>query len=100
MNKALSCRFGIFFAAFACLLFCAPFSALYPQSGKPKPAQTNEEAPRSNVDADKYKFVFVAGWDGKLLSRGFDEAARFRHSRLDDFTAHLNRLGAQGYRLD
>jgi hypothetical protein len=81
------------------------------QSGRPTPTPTPtpgttygpapESAPKfvAAPDEDRYRLVYPLGWQGPLRHGGGREAARVRHSRMNNFVARLNEAGARGYRL-
>jgi hypothetical protein len=80
------------------------------QSGRiiPKPTPTPEaerppkvEEPRFVPDpnAEKYRLVFTTRYQGSFSYRSEDEALLGRRAALDNFAEHLNRAGAQGYRV-
>ena len=93
-------------------LLAAALSANAPaQSGRkivPTPTPTPEaerptkvEAPKFVPDpnAEKYRLIFATRYQGSFSLRGADELTLARRSAYDNFVEHLNRAGAQGYRV-
>jgi hypothetical protein len=96
-------------AAFVLLAAAGPTDAPA-QSGRiiPTPTPTPEaertpqpEAPKFVPDpnAEKYRLVFATNYKGSFSLRSDDELTLSRRSAFDNFAEHLNRAGAQGYRV-
>jgi hypothetical protein len=93
------------------VLLAAVFSTPAPaQSGRiiPKPTPTPEAEPPPKVEepkfvpapnAEKYRLVFTTRYQGSFSYRSGDELVMARRSAFDNFVEHLNRAGAQGYRI-
>lgn len=107
MKRATALQVGWLTLAAALLL--AP--AAPAQSGRiiPRPTPTPEaasppkaEAPPVFVpdrNAEKYRLLFATRFQGSFSYRSEDEALLARRSAFDNFVEHLNRAGAQGYRV-
>ncbi|HEX8290836.1 MAG TPA: hypothetical protein VF570_03705 [Pyrinomonadaceae bacterium] len=113
MNGGVTLQLGRLTLAAAVLLAAAAVSTPAPaQSGRviptPTPTPTPEAPPPPKVeepkfvpdpDAEKYRLVFTTRYQGGFSYRSSDEWALARRSAFDNFAEHLNRAGAQGYRL-
>jgi hypothetical protein len=95
----------------AAVILAASLSTDAPaQSGRiiPKPAPTPEATPPPKVEvpkfvpdpnAEKYRLVFATRYEGSFSPRSDDELTLARRAAFDNFVEHLNRAGAQGYRV-
>src|SRR5215207_11133079 len=94
------------------VLLAAALSANAPaQSGRkivPKPTPTPEAERPPQVEelmfdpdpnAEKYRLIFATRYRGGFSLRGDDELTLARRAAFDNFVEHLNRAGAQGYRV-
>src|SRR5215207_5635903 len=68
-----------------------------PEAVRPPRAEEPKFAPDPN--AERYRLVFATRYQGSFSLRGADEIALARRSAFDNFVEHLNRAGAQGYRV-
>ncbi len=95
----------------AAVLLAALLSTSAPaQSGRiirPTPTPTPEPAPKRAEEpkfvpdpkADRYRLVYTTRYSGDFEYDSDDELALARRSAFDNFAEHLNRAGAEGYRL-
>jgi hypothetical protein len=99
-------------AMFAAVILAASLTPNAPaQSGRrviPTPTPTPEAEPAPKVEAPKfvpdpnaerYRLVFATRYQGGFSYRSDDELTLARRSAFDNFVEHLNRAGAQGYRV-
>jgi hypothetical protein len=97
--------------AAAVLLAAIASPAAPAQSGRrivPTPTPTPEAAPAPKAEepkfapdpnAEKYRLVFATRYEGRFNYRDADELQMIRRSAFDNFAEHLNRAGAEGYRV-
>lgn len=96
--------------AAAALLAAASPPGAPAQSGRiiPKPTPTPEATPTPKVEApkfvpdpnaEKYRLIFTTSFRGSFSLRGSDEVTLARRAAFDNFAEHLNRAGAEGYRV-
>jgi hypothetical protein len=99
-------------ALFAAVILAASLTPNAPaQSGRkviPTPTPTPEAEPTPTVEAPKfvpdpnaerYRLVFATRYQGGFSYRSDDELTLARRSAFDNFVEHLNRAGAQGYKV-
>ncbi len=96
-------------AAFILAAMLAPNAPA--QSGRkpvpsPTPTPEAEQAPKAeepkfvpDPNAEKYRLVFATRYEGSFSLRNDDELTLARRAAFDNFAEHLNRAGAQGYRV-
>lgn len=68
-----------------------------PEAERPPTIEAPKFVPDPN--AEKYRLVFTTRFRGGFSYRSDDELVLARRSAFDNFAEHLNRAGAQGYRL-
>jgi hypothetical protein len=110
MKRSRTLQVGWLGLAAAVLLAAAVSTPAPAQSGRiiPKPTPTPEaerppkvEEPKFVPDpnAERYRLIFTTRFEGGFTYRNADEVILARRSAFDNFVEHLNRAGAQGYRV-
>jgi hypothetical protein len=111
MKRSTALQVGWLGLAAVVLLAAITSPAAPAQSGRkiistptptPEAAPTpTPEAPRFIPDpnAEKYRLVFATHYQGRFNYRDADELQLIRRSAFDNFAEHLNKAGAEGYRV-
>lgn len=68
-----------------------------PEAERPPQAEEPKFVPDPN--AERYRLVFATRYEGSFSLRNDDELTLARRAAFDNFAEHLNRAGAQGYRI-
>ena len=68
-----------------------------PEASPTPPAEEPKFVPAPN--AEKYRLLFATRYQGRFSFRDADELQMIRRSAFDNFVEHLNRAGAEGYRV-
>ena len=110
-NRRRAGVYGPWLTLAAAALLAALLSASAPaQSGRiikptptptPEPTPTKVEQPKFAPDpkAERYRLVYTTRYEGDFEYESNEELALARRTAFDDFAAHLNKAGAEGYRL-
>src|ERR1044071_2381510 len=111
MKRGTALQVGRLRLAAGGLLAATASPAAPAQSGRkivPTPTPTPEAAPAPKAEepkfvpdpnAEKYRLVFATRYEGRFNYRDADELQMIRRSAFDNFAEHLNRAGAEGYRV-
>lgn len=110
MKRGRAVQFSWLGLAAAVVLAAALSHGAPAQSGRIilKPTPTPEAEPTPQVEepkfvpdpnAERYRLAFTTRYQGGFSYRTYDEMALARRSAFDNLTEHLNRAGAQGYRV-